>query len=335
MRSLTLLFLTAGAAMNCSAANADDKMFSPKLRIAFSSYRRTPRQPKIYFYDHDGVSKGKIVGTIETANKESDSHVSLANGGRLCAFAHELENNVSQVFLWSRDTKQYLDLPNLNISPNSQLCPSLSGDGRWLVFAAWSRPGANQRWDVLLYDVQQEKTVPLPGMNTQYHDERTPALSGDGRWIAFTSNAKQPVRAGGQSPADIVFYDRKADRVLRLPRLNSPSRDVDPSLSGDGNLIAFSSDRFGGKGGRDIYLYDRRQEEFLPLLGLNAVAHEQSPSLTSNGRYIAFVSERISGEGERDIFLYDRQTSRLLPTPALNAPQEDFDPCVITLPARE
>ena len=107
--------------------------------------------------------------------------------------------------------------------------------------------------------------------------------------------------------------------------------DVRPTLSADGRLMAFVSDRRGGRGGRDIYLYDRQTKKLLPLPGLNAAGHEQSPSLSASGRYIAFVSERIRGAGERDVYLYDRRTQRLLPTPGLNGNYEDFDPCVVEL----
>ena len=33
-----------------------------KLLIAFASYRDRPKHPNIFFYEHDGVAKGKIVG---------------------------------------------------------------------------------------------------------------------------------------------------------------------------------------------------------------------------------------------------------------------------------
>jgi Tol biopolymer transport system component len=107
--------------------------------------------------------------------------------------------------------------------------------------------------------------------------------------------------------------------------------DMQPSLSTDGRLVAFTSDRPGGEGGRDIYLYDRSAKQFLPLPGLNTEAHEQSPALSADGRYLAFVSERLGGTGERDIYLYDRQTQKLLPTPELNSKDDDFDPCVMVM----
>ncbi len=301
-----------------------------KLLIAFSSYRERPLHPKVYFYEHDGVASGKIIGSIDPLNQRSDYHPSLSHDGRFCAFASELENQTGRIQLWNIKDKKLIDLPALNASPNAQMGPCLSGDGKLLAFAAWNRPGASPRWDIFLYDVVAKKLLDLPNLNTSAFDERMPALSGDGRFLAFTSNAK-----GGVGLTDIYLYDRKEKKVISLPELNSKQMDVEPSLSGDGRLIAFVSDRPGGSGGRDIYLFDRVEKKLLPLPGLNSVGHEQSPALSPDGRFLAFVSERLGGEGERDIYLYDRQKQKLLPTPRLNAKQDDFDPCVIALSVPE
>src|SRR5579885_2363661 len=309
-----------------AAVPAQEPAAKPKLLIAFASFRERPRHPKIYFYEHDGVAGGKVTGSIDTVNHRSDYHPSLSHDGRLCAFASELENQTGRILLWDVKEKKLVDVPGINDSPNGQLHPSLSGDGRLLAFAAWNRPGVGPRWDLLLFDTAAKKRLDLPGLNTPANDERMPALSGDGRWLAYASNAK-----GGVGLTDICLYDRRAGKMVAVPELNSPQMDVEPSLSHDGRLIAFVSDRPGGKGGRDVYLFDRQQKKLLPLPGLNSVGHDQSPALSPDGRYLAFVSERTGGAGERDVYLYDRQAGKLLPTPGLNAKQEDFDPCVIRL----
>jgi len=47
------------------------------------------------------------------------------------------------------------------------------------------------------------------------------------------------------------------------------------------------------------------------------------------------VSERLGGSGERDVYLYDRVAQKVLPTPGLNSKDDDYDPCVIVMPARK
>jgi Tol biopolymer transport system component len=311
------------------AAEPDREPPRVRLLVAFASYRERPKHPKIYFYEHDGVASGKIVGAIDTVDLRSDSHPALSHDGRFCAFASELENQTGKVLLWDARERKLVDLPGLNVSPHAQLGPSLSGDGSLLAFYAWNRPGAGPRWDTFLYDVAARKFLDLPGLNTPAFDERLPALSGDGRFLAFASNVR-----GGVGLTDVYLYDRRAGKTLALPGLNSPAMDTEPSLNADGTLIAFVSDRPGGQGGRDVYLFDRRAGQLLPLPGLNSPAHEQSPALSPDGRFLAFVSERLAGAGERDVYLYDRQSQKLLPTPGLNSKQEDFDPCVVVLAAQ-
>jgi Tol biopolymer transport system component len=304
-----------------------------KLLIAFASYRERPKHPNIFFYEHDGVSKGKIIGSVGTQRKmdSAEAHPTLSHDGRYCAFTFELENKTGQIYLWDLQDQKLIHMPAINETPNAQMGPAFSGDGNLIAFAAWKRPGgAGQGWHVYLFDRAAKKLLDLPGLNNPAFEDRMPALSGDGRYLAFASNRK-----GGAGLTDLYVYDRKESKLLTLPDLNSKNMDVEPSLNADGSLIAFSSDRPGGQGGRDIYLYDRVAGKYVPLPGLNSAAHEYSPALSPDGHYIVFVSERVGGEGERDIYLYDRQAEKLLPTPGLNSKAEDFDPCVIVLKAGE
>jgi Tol biopolymer transport system component len=306
-----------------------------RILIAFCTVkdRRAPPYPVIWFYEHDGVGQGNLVGSVDPVtiagnNVRGDMHPSLTHDGRFCTFsAQQGIKDGARIETWDRKEKKLLSFPTLNDADKvHRMQPSLSSDGKLLAFAAWAWPGLGARWDVLLYDTTAKKLLDLPGLNTDKSDERMPALSGDGRFLAYTSNAP-----GGVGGTDIFLYDLQVKKVIALPEMNSKHMDTEPSLSADGRLIAFTSDRPGGSGGRDIYLYDRMDAKFLPLPGLNSVGHDHSPSLSPDGRYIAFVSERIGGAGERDVYLYDRQAQRLLPTPGLNSKEDDFDPCVIVL----
>ena len=303
-----------------------------KLLLAFASYKDRPKYPDIVFYEHDGVSAGKIVGTVGTPRSANASgKPALSQDGRYCFFTFEVENKTSQIMCWDRKEAKLVTLPTINDSPNALLAPSVSSDGNLVAFAGWNRPmGPGPGYHVFLYDKSAKKLLDLPSMNSQSFDDRMPALSADGRFLAFASNRK-----GGVGLTDLYLYDRKESKLVTVPELNSKLTELEPSLNADGSLIAFASERPGGVGGRDIYLFDRLAGKYLPLPGLNTPGHEYSPSLSPDGRFIAFVSERIEGEGDRDIYLYDRSTQKLLPTPGLNSKTEDFDPCVINLKTTE
>jgi Tol biopolymer transport system component len=333
-----MMFATLGGVMLMLAAwpgDAQPEAKSVKLLIAFASTRERwdPPYPKIYFYEHDGVANGKLLESIDTISKgvnssRADMHPALSGDGRYCVFASQFGvANGGQTEIWDRKEKKLLELPGVHgLLKTHQMAPTVAADGKLLAFTAWAWPGTSGRWTVLAYDVPGKKVIELPKLNRESFDQRMPALSADGRFLAYASNAR-----GGVGLTDIYLYDLKEKTPIELPEMNSKQMDIQPALSGDGRLIAFVSDRPGGAGGRDIYLYDRVDKKFLPLPGVNSPAPEQSPSLSADGRFLAFVSERLGGAGERDIYLYDRDAQKLLPTPGLNSKQDDFDPCVIVL----
>jgi hypothetical protein len=167
-----------------------------------------------------------------------------------------------------------------------------------------------------------------------------PALSSDGRFVAFQSTA--PDIVPGQSDLnganDIFVYDR----VLRTTTLVSHSylagniaangASTNPSISGDGRYITFQSTATDLQNGiqhvprnnnNDVYLYDR-------TTGVNSLVSRDNfggpvistgdgasfnPVLSAGGGFITFVSEAddLATGGEvippqvlTNVFLYDR-----------------------------
>jgi len=338
MRRFLLCVLVIAACLGSITAQPAPESFTPKLLIAFASVRerRAPPYPRILFYEHDGVANGKLTGSIESITKgdqntRSDMHPSLSRDGRYCAFSAQMgPTHGARIEIWDRTEKKLLPLTLNDAADVHRMTPSLTGDGKQVVYSAWAQPAGTPRWGVYLYDLTAKKLLDLPKLNGETIDLRQSALSWDGRYLAYVSNLR-----GGVGLTDVWMYDLKEKQVIALPEMNSKFTDMQPSLSEDGRLVAFTSDRPGGQGGRDIYLYDRLKKTCLPLPGFNSEVHEQSPSLSPDGRYLAFVSERLGGVGERDVYLYDRETQKLLPTPGLNSKDDDYDPCVIVLPARK
>ena len=157
-----------------------------------------------------------------------------------------------------------------------------------------------QKWIVLVLclalmvvgcDASDRPTSPNT-LNSSYNDEQ-PALSGNGRFLAFVSN-----RNGRRN---ILLYDLQQQQLLDLPRLNRRQiiADESPSLSRTGRYLVY----IGSDQARPIVaLYDRatQQSQILTPWYLGGVRH---PSISPDGRYVAF--ESIS-RGEWDIEVLDR-----------------------------
>jgi Tol biopolymer transport system component len=306
------------------------------ILIAFATYRRRGDAGDIFFYEHDGESKGKLLDPLPTEQaprNRSDYKPSLCADGSLCAFAVQYRDAApGELRLWDMKEKKLLDLPDKNPS-GADAQPALSADGRWLVFSGWRRAGGVGGYDLFLYDLKEKKLVPLPGLNTAY-DEHMPTISGDGRWIAWVSNA--PLTGDGTaSLSRICLYDRTAQALVPLPGLAAAGhRDTEPVLSADGRYLAFGSSRptkDDPHGAGDVLLYDRTTASLVPLPGLNSAGHDAQPALSPGGRFIVFTSERLDGEGQRDLYLYDRQRGKLLDAPGLRDPGEEFEATITCL----
>ncbi len=110
----------------------------------------------------------------------------------------------------------------------------------------------------------------------------------------------------GLSLTSIVVACSPAPPIQGPTALNSRYTDEQPALSGNGQFVAFVSNRDGD---RKIVMYDLQRRQFVNLPQLNrrdAIA--ESPSLSRTGRYIVYIN---SDRGRPEVELYDRVTQRI------------------------
>jgi Tol biopolymer transport system component len=130
-----------------------------------------------------------------------------------------------------------------------------------------------------------------------------PAISSDGRFVAFHSHASNLVAGDNNGAGDVFVHDRVTGETTRVSvdssGLEGNGESYDPSISSDGRFVAFASSATNlvagdTNGVADVFVHDRETgsttRESLSSSGTQADAISGSPSISSDGRFLAFAS---------------------------------------------
>jgi len=232
--------------------------------------------------------------------------------------------------------------------------PSLSHNGRYLAFRTpidAERRDHNDYPDVYVYDRQEEtaEAVSLAGNDlTGYRgDSSNPAISADGNWVAFRSFASGLAAATNPKFSQVYLRDiagRATYLVSHQPN-GDPGADAsgDPSVSGDGRVVVFSSrspdlvssDR---NGVADVFAWDRgsRSVSMVSMSSEGAQGNDTSRdgAVSADGRSVAFASmadtlvprDTNGGatprENPTDVFVHDLVTGRTTRVSIGNGPNQ-------------
>ena len=218
---------------------------------------------------------------------------------------------------------------------NSSWAPAISADGRYVAFYSYASnlvPGdTNGKGDVFVRDRQTGQTTraSVDSAGGQgYGQSVDPSLSGDGRYVAFASNAPNLVAGDTNNFADVFVHDRQTGQTTRVSVDSAGNQanmlSQEPSLSADGRYVAFHS--LGSNlvpgdtnGSDDVFRHDCQtgQTTRVSVDSAGAQGNEQSvhPSISADGRYVTFsstASNLVAGDtnGTYDVFLHDCQTGR-------------------------
>ena len=195
---------------------------------------------------------------------------------------------------------------------HSQYFPSLTADREMMVFTGYNRINQDENLYVS-YWKNKVWTYPVslsPQINSA-ENEGTAAISADGRTIVFTAcNTKN-----GFGSCDLYVSYKEGDvwpKAINLgENINTREWESQPSLSADGSILYFVSDRRGGIGKRDIYVSKKDSMGEWGLaqnLGneINTVEDEISPFIHPNGISLFFASDGYPGLGGMDLFFSEK-----------------------------
>ncbi len=134
--------------------------------------------------------------------------------------------------------------------------PSVSADGRFVAFASFAfdlvTADANGPTDDIFVRDRNAGTTVLASVNPAGVQAtvgcREPSISGDGRFVAFTSMDANLVADDTNQADDVFLRDRVAGAIVRvsvrtfgLQTAPLSSASSQPSLSADGRFVAFTS----------------------------------------------------------------------------------------------
>ena len=222
--------------------------------------------------------------------------------------------------------------------------PGISRDARFVVFASKASnlvpDDTNGAYDVFVRDLTLETTerVSVAGDGTQANaGSFYPAISGDGRFVVFVSEATNLVPGDTNGVDDIYVHDRTTGSTRRMSisrRGKEPDAEsFSPAISANGRWIAFTSGattlvRGDTNGEYDVFVRDRTRRTIrrvsVSSAGTEGTGFSDRGSFSANGRYVAFHStseDLVPGDtnGVMDIFLRDQlkqRTRRISLTPS-------------------
>lgn len=191
---------------------------------------------------------------------------------------------------------------------NSQYLPHFTIDGEKMIYT--ERIGRQEDlYESYFNDGVYSKGKPIIGLNTS-GNEGAHCISADGKQIIFTVCDNH--RTYGSCD---LFGSNWTDGRWSKPKnlgkqINTDAWDSQPSLSGDGKKLYFSSKRSGGHGGSDLYVASKTAEGWGNVVNLgsdvNSKGDDESPFLHQDNRTLYFRSNGHMGMGGFDIFLARR-----------------------------
>jgi Tol biopolymer transport system component len=236
-------------------------------------------------------------------------------------------NSLTDVFVSDRARQQTtrvsrgLSGAQANGSSAIDSAPAISADGQVVAFSSAAdnlvAGDTNAVGDVFVVDRARQETTRVNlgtgGVEATGRDSFDPALSTDGRFVAFASDAANLVADDTNNATDVFVHDRQARITTRVSvgaggAQATGGESYGPAINGDGSVVAFISRAANIAPGADdaidnVIVRDLKTGT-TTRVGATGGPEESATAprvaLSANGRFVAYATET-------DVFVFDRQ----------------------------
>jgi len=235
-------------------------------------------------------------------------------------------NSLTDVFVSDRAHKETtrvsrgLSGAQANGSSAVDSAPAISADGQAVAFSSAANnlvaDDNNGVGDVFVFDRARQETsrvnLGAGGVEAAGRDSFDPALSADGRFVAFASDASNLVADDTNNATDVFVHDRQAGTTTRVSvgadgAQATGGESYAPAISADGSVVAFISKAAniapGATDGIDNVFVRDLKAGTTTLVGATGGPEGSTTAarvaLSANGRFVAYASET-------DVFVFDR-----------------------------
>ena len=301
----------------------------------------------VFAHDLDtAITERVSVASAGTQGDDEAFTLSLSSNGSFVAFGSFATNlvagdtnDVIDVFVHDRDkgTTARVSIATDGTQANDEsFSPAISSSGRFVAFRSDATnlvaDDTNSNSDIFVRDrtsgVTRRVSVDSDGDQAN-GDSILPAISADGRFVAFSSEASNLVAGDTNNLADIFVHDRQNDKTVLIvgpAEFNTGSGIimVAPSISPDGDFVGLRSnadDLVPGDTNNsfDTFLIDRgsatAERSSVSTSEAEGNSDSSRPSISSNNRFVVFssIATNLVSEdtnGFEDVFVRDRDEGR-------------------------
>jgi Tol biopolymer transport system component len=276
----------------------------------------------IFVYDRSSGAIGlasRATGPKGDGGNEDSNNPSISADGRYVAFqtgaTNLLHGSYGGIFVRDLQRRTTTPVASVHLHPggpvNGGYTPSISAHGRWVAFLTTTHLRHGSALEVAVRDMKRKRTVYASRANGRQgplaNDGcKLPAISANGRYVAFQSKAKNLSGSDRDDIEDIFVRDLKTNRTALVSRAAGKhgaaggGDSSNPSISANGRYVAFESyaSNLGPADNStfpDVFVRDMRSGKvFLASRaadgGPASNAPSANPAISGDGRYVAFDS---------------------------------------------